>query len=116
MFSLNALAAVEHECVYKNIVVTIFTDKENDINVHLIKDGIEFSSCKMKVFNYRDGKTGASLDELINFEKLSCNVTGKPDIEIVSKGFIKSDFRYDTSAAYVINNEQPLNCEIRVVK
>ena len=115
-FSLNACAAVEHDCVFKNMSVIIFTDKANDINVHLIKDGIEYAFCKMKVIFYSDGKTGASLEELINFERISCNLKdgiANSEVEIVNNGFIKSDFRYDSSVAYVIKNEQPLDCEIR---
>jgi hypothetical protein len=70
----------------------------------------------MKVLSYYDGKTGESLEELIRFEKISCDVkdtSANTDVEVIKNGFVKTDLAYETSAAYVILNEQPLMCSIK---
>lgn len=112
---LNLLAATEHTCVYRGFDFKVKTDREKDISVTVFKDAQKVIDCKMKVTSYYDGKRGASLCELIRFEKISCDVPdGKAasGIAISDQGFMTMCPGDKLSSVDLMDNVQPLRCKV----
>jgi hypothetical protein len=115
-FSTNVFAATKHHtCVHGDFVINVTTEEEKDVSVMVYKNSNKVAICTMKVTDYNDGKKTRSVAEIIEFEKIGCSTLGDKSasaISIIDKGYVKMFPRETSSSVYLINNVQPLECNL----
>lgn len=114
--SFNLAAEVNFKCDYKQFNIQFMTNREEEISMELFKGNIKIMSCQYRVKSYEEGVGRVGMGELLQIEKKSCQVLFDKiakDVEMIEKGFIKYSKGPKESYAYIIKNEQPIDCLIK---
>ncbi len=115
-YSLNLAAEVRLDCSYKQFKFLLTANKEEDVSIEIFKGKNKISRCLYQVQSYEEGSQRAGMGDLLRIEKKSCQIIFDKiasELELIQKGFVKYSLETKKSYAYIIKNEQPLECLVK---